>query len=104
MKTVIIGGTGHIGTYLVPWLVDLGYEVVSVSRQERSPYQPNAAWDKVTWVSIDRVAAERAGDFGDHILALAYLRTSPPNRFFCCILPTTNLAGHHNWCIPIIDQ
>ena len=31
-RIVIIGGSGHIGTYLVPRLVSAGFEVVSVSR------------------------------------------------------------------------
>ena len=44
MRVVVIGGTGHIGTYLVPKLVETGYQVISVSRQQREPYQPHAAW------------------------------------------------------------
>ena len=70
MKVVIIGGTGHVGTYLVPRLVDQGFEVVSVSRKQRKPYQPNAAWEYVEQVQIDRVAAEKQGDFGKQIMAL----------------------------------
>ena len=71
MKVVIIGGTGHVGTYLVPRLVEQGYEVVSISRQQREPYQPNAAWQQVEKVEIDRVEAERQGNFGERILELA---------------------------------
>jgi uncharacterized protein YbjT (DUF2867 family) len=40
MRVVIIGGTGHVGTYLVPRLVQLGHQVVVVSRGKRSPYPP----------------------------------------------------------------
>jgi uncharacterized protein YbjT (DUF2867 family) len=29
MRVVVIGGTGHVGTYLVPRLVARGHEVVS---------------------------------------------------------------------------
>ncbi|HIQ05374.1 MAG TPA: NAD(P)-dependent oxidoreductase [Anaerolineae bacterium] len=32
MRVVIIGGTGHVGTYLVPRLVEAGHEVISLSR------------------------------------------------------------------------
>ena len=71
MKVVIIGGSGHVGTYLVPRLVNDGIEVISVSRQQRKPYQPNAAWDSVKQVQIDRLVAEQQGDFGQQILALA---------------------------------
>ena len=71
MRVVIIGGTGHVGTYLVPRLVEQGHEVVSISRQQREPYQPNAAWQHVKQVEIDRVEAEKLGVFGEKVLARA---------------------------------
>jgi nucleoside-diphosphate-sugar epimerase len=70
MRAVIIGGSGHVGTYLVPRLVEAGYEVLCVSRQQREPYQPHGAWRQVQQVTIDRTAAEKAGDFGQQIRAL----------------------------------
>ena len=70
MRAIIIGGSGHVGTYLVPRLVEAGYDVINVSRQERAPYQPNGAWKSVQQVQIDRTAAEQAGDFGQQIAAL----------------------------------
>ena len=66
-RVVIIGGSGHVGTYLVPRLVDAGFDVVNVSRGERKPYQPNAAWDAVQSVTLDRDAEERAGTFASRI-------------------------------------
>ena len=71
MRVVVIGGTGHIGTYLVPRLVEAGHEVVSVSRQSRSPYRPHAAWQSVRQVTLDRTEAERAGTFAEQIRGLA---------------------------------
>jgi uncharacterized protein YbjT (DUF2867 family) len=56
MRIVIIGSTGHIGTYLVPRLVAAGHEVIAVSRNQRAPYQESAAWQRVTRVQTDRVA------------------------------------------------
>ncbi|MCX6048170.1 MAG: NAD-dependent epimerase/dehydratase family protein [Chloroflexi bacterium] len=70
MRATIIGGSGHVGTYLVPRLVEAGYEVTNVSRQERAPYQANGAWQAVQQVQIDRTAAEQAGNFGQQIAAL----------------------------------
>ena len=35
MRVVIIGGTGHVGTFLVPRLVEAGHEVFCLSRVER---------------------------------------------------------------------
>ena len=45
-KVVIIGGGGHVGTYLVPRLVEAGHEVTNVSRGGTRPYQPHAAWGR----------------------------------------------------------
>ena len=34
-RVIIIGGSGHVGTYLGPRLLEAGHEVVNVSRGER---------------------------------------------------------------------
>jgi nucleoside-diphosphate-sugar epimerase len=70
LRIVVIGGTGHIGTFLVPRLVDAGHAVLNVSRGRRLPYAPNRAWERVEQVTIDRAEAEAAGKFGDHVLQL----------------------------------
>lgn len=69
-RVVVIGGSGHVGTYLVPRLVRAGFEVVNVSRGGRAPYRPDAAWSAVTSVVLDRAAEEAAGSFGAKIRAL----------------------------------
>jgi nucleoside-diphosphate-sugar epimerase len=71
MKIVVIGGTGHIGTYLVPRLVLAGHEVISVSRREHEPYHAHAAWKSVKLVAIDRAEAESKDIFGAQIRKLA---------------------------------
>ena len=70
MRVVMIGGTGHVGTYLVPRLVEAGHEVVCVSRGRRSAYRAHAAWGRVRAVTADRKAEEAAGTFGARIAAL----------------------------------
>ncbi len=70
MKTVVIGGTGHVGTYLVPRLVEAGHEVICITRGNSQPYLPHSAWDKVQMVVIDRTPAEEAGTFGQSIADL----------------------------------
>lgn len=65
MRITVIGGTGHIGTYLVPRLVRAGHEVTSISRGEREPYRPDGTWDSVETVTVDRWAAEDRGEFGE---------------------------------------
>jgi len=69
MRVVIIGGTGHIGTYLVPRLVEAGHEVININRKQR-PYHEQAAWTKVQMLSMDRSAEEAAGTFGRRITDL----------------------------------
>lgn len=54
MKAVIIGGCGHIGTYLAPMLVNAGYETVSITRGRSKPYESDPAWAKVSKVTMDR--------------------------------------------------
>ena len=58
MKIVIIGGTGHIGTYLIPRLIMAGHEVICVSRKKREPYIVRPLWKSVTHVIIDRSESE----------------------------------------------
>ncbi|HAM09792.1 MAG: epimerase [Bacteroidetes bacterium GWE2_41_25] len=71
MKIVIIGGTGHVGTYLVPALAMAGHEVISVSRQKRKPYSDHTAWKEVKQVIIDRVEADKKKTFGKQISKLS---------------------------------
>jgi nucleoside-diphosphate-sugar epimerase len=69
-RVVVIGATGHIGTYLVPRLVDGGHEVIAVSRGTRGPYRDSPQWDAVTRVTADREAEDAAGTFGARMAAL----------------------------------
>ncbi len=69
-RVVIVGGSGHVGTYLVPRLVEAGFEVVNVTRGQRAPYTPHGAWEAVTTVNADRAAEDAAGTFGERIAAL----------------------------------
>jgi nucleoside-diphosphate-sugar epimerase len=70
MRVVILGGKGHIGTYLVPRLVEEGHEVLSVSRGQQQPYQPHAAWKQVRQITLDRGTEEAGGSFGKRIREL----------------------------------
>jgi len=70
MRVAIIGGTGHIGTYLTQRLVEAGFDVTCVSRGLKSPYQASAAWQQVRRAEIDRTAEEASESFGERIAAL----------------------------------
>jgi nucleoside-diphosphate-sugar epimerase len=69
-KVVVIGATGHIGTYLVPRLVMAGHEVTAVSRGIASPYHQDPVWRHVKTVVLDRAVEEVAGRFGQAVAAL----------------------------------
>jgi nucleoside-diphosphate-sugar epimerase len=70
MRVVVIGGTGHIGTYLVPRLVEAGGQVICVSRRRREPYRASGLWNQVNHADLDRAAEENLGAFGERIAAL----------------------------------
>ena len=88
MRVVIIGGRGHVGTYLVPRLVEAGHEVINVSRGQREPYQPHAAWKAVQQVVADRTAEESSGLFGQRI------RDLQPDAVIDMICFTLDSARH----------
>ncbi|WP_051389031.1 NAD-dependent epimerase/dehydratase family protein [Arthrobacter sp. 35W] len=70
MRIVVIGATGHIGSYLVPRLAAAGHHVVALSRGRRGPYHPDPAWDGVERIAVDRAAEDAAGVFGARVAAL----------------------------------
>ncbi|MEK6309802.1 MAG: NAD(P)-dependent oxidoreductase [Curtobacterium sp.] len=70
MRIVVIGATGHIGTFLVPRLVRSGHDVVVVSRGTRSAYVDAPEWERVERVTADREQEDRDGTFGRRIAEL----------------------------------
>ncbi|MDD3337058.1 MAG: NAD-dependent epimerase/dehydratase family protein [Eubacteriales bacterium] len=67
MKAVVVGATGHIGTYLVPMLVKAGYETVAITRTMTEPYENDYAWSKAERVLLDRSKDE---DFVEKLKAM----------------------------------
>jgi len=70
MRVVVIGGSGHIGSYLTPRLVEAGHAVLCVSRGERKPYIDHGAWKQVEQVTMDRTPEDAVGAFGSRIREL----------------------------------
>ncbi|HWI01949.1 MAG TPA: NAD-dependent epimerase/dehydratase family protein [Propionibacteriaceae bacterium] len=70
MRIVIIGGSGHVGSFLVPRLVRAGHEVVNLIRGVRVPYVDDEAWSQVQQILVDRVAEDAAGTFGQRVAGL----------------------------------
>src|SRR3954447_24977466 len=65
-RVVVVGATGHVGTYLVPRLVRARHEGGALSRGERDPYRPAPEWSAVRRLLFDR----EAEDAGERIAAL----------------------------------
>lgn len=54
-KVVVIGATGHVGSYLVPDLVKKGYQVTAITRGTRKAYgYESSVWDKVKTYNLSR--------------------------------------------------
>lgn len=70
MRVVVVGATGHVGSYLVPRLVRAGHEVVALSRGTREPYHAAPEWSCVERVVVDRDAEDAAGTFGPRVASL----------------------------------
>ena len=70
MRITVIGGTGHVGSFLVPRLVRSGHEVTVLSRGGREPYVADRAWQQVSRVRVDRDAEDAAGTFAGTVLDL----------------------------------
>ena len=71
MKVVVIGGTGHIGTFLVPRLAKEGHQITVVSRQQHKPYVTSSEWEKIQWINLDRTQMETEGKFGQAVADLS---------------------------------
>ena len=67
MRVLVIGGTGHIGSWLVPRLVHDGHQVVALTRGQRRPYRDDDAWQQVEMVTADRTDEESRGVFGRRV-------------------------------------
>lgn len=70
-RAIVLHGNGKIGGYLIPMLVERGYEVVNISRSGKpSGYVQSSAWDKVHQVIMDRAEETRQGTFGSSVASL----------------------------------
>lgn len=88
MRILVIGGTGHVGSYLVPRLVEKGCEVTVISRSRQKPYLAHKAWDSVKQVLLDRTVSEAEGSF------LESLRRLKPDVVVDMICFTLESAQH----------
>lgn len=60
MKILVVGGTGHIGSYLIPRLVQAGHNVLVVARTPEPRYaEARLCWSAVGWITADRRQEEQ---------------------------------------------
>ena len=67
MQVAIIGGTGHIGSYLTPMLFEAGHRVTCVSRNQRQPYREHPCGEAIGHLQLDQTVEEQAGRFGQRV-------------------------------------
>jgi nucleoside-diphosphate-sugar epimerase len=70
VRIVVIGGSGHVGSFLVPRLVRSGHEVINLTRGAHTPYVDDEAWSDVEQIAVDRAAEDASGTFGKRVAAL----------------------------------
>ncbi|HVX46252.1 MAG TPA: NAD-dependent epimerase/dehydratase family protein [Mycobacteriales bacterium] len=58
MRTIVLGGSGHIGSYLIPRLIEAGHTVTNITRGRSRPYHDHAAWNSVEQITADRTDPE----------------------------------------------
>jgi nucleoside-diphosphate-sugar epimerase len=101
-RVVVIGATGHIGSYLVPRLVRGGHNVIALSRGTRDPYHPSPQWNSVTQITVDREAQDAAGTFGatvaaqrpDVVIDLICFTAASAQRLIDALRPSRPLLVH----------
>ena len=71
MRVLVIGGTGHIGSYLTPRLVRDGLDVSVTARSPEPKYAVSAmGWDNVTWILCDRREEEKTSAWAERMAAI----------------------------------
>src|SRR3712207_4724278 len=70
MRIVVIGGSGHVGRFLVPRVVRAGHEGVKLTRGSRAPYVEDEASSEVEQIQVDRAAEDADGTFGRRVAGL----------------------------------
>ena len=104
MKVVVIGGSGKVGTYLVPMMVQRGYAVTVVSRSMSEPYIKDIAWKKVDRVLLDRQKMDNDNTFAKTIAALEpdividlVCFTAKSLKFLADDIPKVQLSTHFSY-------
>jgi nucleoside-diphosphate-sugar epimerase len=68
MRVLVVGGTGHIGSYLVPRLIRAGFDVTVTARSAKPKYAvAELGWNKVEWMLCDRAAEEKTGAWSERM-------------------------------------
>ena len=93
-RVVVIGATGHIGTYLVPRLVRAGHQVIALSRGTREPYHWKPEWQRVERVTFDRDVDDVAAFAPDVVIDLVCFTPESARRLLDALRPTKPLLLH----------
>lgn len=106
MKVVVIGGSGHIGSYLIPKLVTAGYRVINITRGQSKPYTGDISWKEVEQVILDRdketggVFEKKIAELNADIVIDLINFTLESTKSMTEVLKHTNLS-HYIFCSSI---
>ncbi|MDD6309328.1 MAG: NAD(P)-dependent oxidoreductase [Clostridia bacterium] len=96
-RAFVVGASGHAGSYLVPKLIEMGYEVHAVARGNRAPYTAeDPAWGKVIWHYMERRTAEGAA-------AVSALAAELAPQVLCDLISYTKEEMQHT-LNPILEK
>ena len=71
MKVLVVGGTGHIGSYLTPRLIRNGFDVTVTARVDSPKYVlPDMGWDKVNWLLCNKREEENSGAWAERLAGI----------------------------------
>jgi nucleoside-diphosphate-sugar epimerase len=69
VRIVVIGGSGHVGSFLVPRLVRSGHEVINLTRGAHTPYattKHGPMSSRSRWTGRPRMRPEHSGSASPH--------------------------------------
>lgn len=66
MKVLIIGGTGHIGKFMVPKMVEAGAEVVVVG-SGKTPLPDNKVWSNIKYLKCNVADTDKLNKLADEV-------------------------------------